>query len=131
MAVTTGAADVVVCYRALNERSGRRFLGGPLDEACAQRWASRALRAATAWLSRSSSCAHQGGLACDLDGVTVDLGEQRSTPPAVIGPLERGHLQDLQRIAGPCGDELVQLRHLADPFRGLPRGQLDATQNAT
>ncbi len=25
MAVTTGAADVVVCYRALNERSGRRF----------------------------------------------------------------------------------------------------------
>src|SRR5579871_4709497 len=25
MAVTTGAAQVVVCYRALNERSGRRF----------------------------------------------------------------------------------------------------------
>jgi acetyl-CoA acetyltransferase len=25
MAVTTGMADVVVCYRALNERSGRRF----------------------------------------------------------------------------------------------------------
>jgi acetyl-CoA acetyltransferase len=25
MAVVTGAADVVVCYRALNERSGRRF----------------------------------------------------------------------------------------------------------
>ena len=25
MAVITGAADVVVCYRALNERSGRRF----------------------------------------------------------------------------------------------------------
>jgi acetyl-CoA acetyltransferase len=25
MAVTTGVADVVVCYRALNERSGRRF----------------------------------------------------------------------------------------------------------
>jgi acetyl-CoA acetyltransferase len=25
MAVTTGAADVVVCYRAMNERSGRRF----------------------------------------------------------------------------------------------------------
>jgi acetyl-CoA acetyltransferase len=25
MAVATGAADVVVCYRALNERSGRRF----------------------------------------------------------------------------------------------------------
>ncbi len=25
MAVTTGAAEVVVCYRALNERSGRRF----------------------------------------------------------------------------------------------------------
>src|ERR1700684_3677281 len=25
MAVATGTADVVVCYRALNERSGRRF----------------------------------------------------------------------------------------------------------
>ena len=25
MAVATGAADVVICYRALNERSGRRF----------------------------------------------------------------------------------------------------------
>src|SRR4029077_13801391 len=25
MAVATGAAEVVVCYRALNERSGRRF----------------------------------------------------------------------------------------------------------
>ena len=25
MAIATGAADVVVCYRALNERSGRRF----------------------------------------------------------------------------------------------------------
>src|SRR6202161_2718512 len=25
MAIATGAADVVVCYRAMNERSGRRF----------------------------------------------------------------------------------------------------------
>src|SRR6202453_2474726 len=25
MAIATGTADVVVCYRALNERSGRRF----------------------------------------------------------------------------------------------------------
>jgi 17-hydroxy-3-oxo-4-pregnene-20-carboxyl-CoA lyase len=28
MAVTTGVADVVVCYRAMNERSGRRFGAG-------------------------------------------------------------------------------------------------------
>jgi acetyl-CoA acetyltransferase len=28
MAVATGAADVVVCYRAMNERSGRRFGAG-------------------------------------------------------------------------------------------------------
>jgi acetyl-CoA acetyltransferase len=28
MAVTTGVADVVVCYRAFNERSGHRFGGG-------------------------------------------------------------------------------------------------------
>jgi acetyl-CoA acetyltransferase len=31
MAVTTGVADVVVCYRAFNERSGRRFGAGVQD----------------------------------------------------------------------------------------------------
>ena len=31
MAVATGAADVVVCYRAFNERSGRRFGAGVQD----------------------------------------------------------------------------------------------------
>lgn len=31
MAVATGVADVVVCYRALNERSGRRFGAGVQD----------------------------------------------------------------------------------------------------
>src|SRR5262245_30126641 len=31
MAVATGAADVVVCYRAMNERSGRRFGAGVQD----------------------------------------------------------------------------------------------------
>jgi len=32
MAVTTGAADVVVCYRAFNERSGLRFGSGQLSD---------------------------------------------------------------------------------------------------
>ena len=31
MAVATGVADVVVCYRAMNERSGRRFGTGVQD----------------------------------------------------------------------------------------------------
>ena len=31
MAVATGVADVVVCYRAFNERSGRRFGAGVQD----------------------------------------------------------------------------------------------------
>jgi acetyl-CoA acetyltransferase len=31
MAVATGAADIVVCYRAFNERSGRRFGAGVQD----------------------------------------------------------------------------------------------------
>ena len=31
MAIATGAADVVVCYRAFNERSGRRFGAGVQD----------------------------------------------------------------------------------------------------
>ena len=31
MAVATGSADVVVCYRAMNERSGRRFGSGVQD----------------------------------------------------------------------------------------------------
>ena len=33
MAVATGVADVVVCYRAFNERSGRRFGAGVQDQA--------------------------------------------------------------------------------------------------
>jgi acetyl-CoA acetyltransferase len=33
MAVSTGMADVVVCYRAFNERSGRRFGAGIQDHA--------------------------------------------------------------------------------------------------
>jgi acetyl-CoA acetyltransferase len=33
MAVVSGAADVVVCYRAFNERSGRRFGAGVQDHA--------------------------------------------------------------------------------------------------
>ena len=32
MAVVTGAADVVVCYRAFNERSGLRFGSGVLSD---------------------------------------------------------------------------------------------------
>lgn len=35
MAVATGVADVVVCYRAFNERSGRRFGAGVQDQAVA------------------------------------------------------------------------------------------------
>jgi acetyl-CoA acetyltransferase len=35
MAVVTGTADVVVCYRAFNERSGRRFGAGVQDHAVA------------------------------------------------------------------------------------------------
>jgi len=35
MAVATGVADVVVCYRAMNERSGRRFGAGVQDRAFA------------------------------------------------------------------------------------------------
>jgi len=47
MAVATGAADAVVCYRAFNERSGRRFGSGVQDlpqmataEAAAYAWTS-------------------------------------------------------------------------------------------
>ena len=35
MAVASGVADVVVCYRAFNERSGRRFGAGVQDQAVA------------------------------------------------------------------------------------------------
>lgn len=47
MAVATGAADVVVCYRAFNERSGRRFGAGVQDAPTA----STAERAAFSWYS--------------------------------------------------------------------------------
>ncbi len=37
MAVATGVADVVVCYRAFNERSGFRFGGGRARDRCRPR----------------------------------------------------------------------------------------------
>jgi len=52
MAVATGTADVVVCYRALNERSGRRFgqvaaglSGMRVESAVAARWSDSAIHA--------------------------------------------------------------------------------------
>jgi acetyl-CoA acetyltransferase len=49
MAVATGVADVVVCYRAFNERSGRRFGAGVQD----QPNAATAERAQWSWYSPS------------------------------------------------------------------------------
>ncbi|MFI7008414.1 lipid-transfer protein [Streptomyces sp. NPDC050145] len=47
MAVATGAAEVVVCYRAFNERSGERYGLGQADKAMD----SSADRAAYAWMT--------------------------------------------------------------------------------
>jgi acetyl-CoA acetyltransferase len=47
MAIATGVADVVVCYRAFNERSGERYGLGQADRALA----STADRAAYSWMT--------------------------------------------------------------------------------
>ena len=57
MAVTTGVADVVVCYRAFNERSGHRFGSGlsrsePTSEGIAMSWVSTfGLMTPAAWVA--------------------------------------------------------------------------------
>jgi acetyl-CoA acetyltransferase len=57
MAVATGVADVVVCYRAFNERSGHRFGSGlsrsePTSEGIAMSWVSTfGLMTPAAWVA--------------------------------------------------------------------------------
>ena len=63
-----------------------------------------------AWLDRSLSCAHQGGLARDLDGVTVNLGEQL---PADL-ELAKAHCRSCP-LRGSCLSGAVE--------RGEPHGR--------
>jgi hypothetical protein len=100
-----GDVEVLVPVAFVEDKGGDLEVGagGPqsalgLDCPCIE------LSAMSAWLGKSCPCACQGSLACDLDRVAVDLGEQGGAPPTVIGPLERRHLHDLQGVAGPGGD---------------------------
>ncbi|ADI08385.1 lipid-transfer protein [Streptomyces bingchenggensis BCW-1] len=75
LAVATGVADVVVCYRAFNERSGRRFGSGvqhrePSAEGTALGWALPfGLLTPASWVAMAAQrYLHSYGLAPDVFG---------------------------------------------------------------
>ena len=92
MAVATGVADAVVCYRAFNERSGRRFGSGVQDipnEATAERaqfsWTSPAgLLTPAAWVAMvASRYMHLSGATSeDFGRVAVADRRHAATNPA-------------------------------------------------
>jgi acetyl-CoA acetyltransferase len=92
MAVATGAAEVVVCYRAFNERSGRRFgqpntrLGGePSSQGLEMSWhVPYGLITPAAWVAMfARRYMHQYGVASeDFGRVAVAMRRHASTNPA-------------------------------------------------
>jgi len=92
MAVATGVADVVVCYRAFNERSGRRFGSGVQDianEATAERaqfsWTSPAgLLTPASWVAMvAQRYMHlYGATSADFGAVAVADRRHAATNPA-------------------------------------------------
>ena len=111
MAVASGVADVVVCYRAFNERSGHRFGTGVQGRAPVRQRRERPLR-----VVRPPGAAHPG----------VVGGHGRPALPV----RDRGHLRGSRtggrRRPPPRGDqpEGVVLRE-ADHPRGAPGVPLD------
>ena len=92
MAVVTGAADVVVCYRAFNERSGVRFGSGVFSDAQAATaestrysWASPyGLRTPPSWVALfAQRYLHQFGATTEAFGhVAVACRKHAATNPA-------------------------------------------------
>lgn len=90
LAVATGVADVVVCYRAFNERSGRRFGSGvqhrePSAEGTALGWALPfGLLTPASWVAMAAQrYLHSYGLAPDVFGhVAVMDRRHAATNPA-------------------------------------------------
>jgi acetyl-CoA acetyltransferase len=114
MAVATGVADVVVCYRAFNERSGRRFGAGVQDipnEATAERaqfsWTSPAgLLTPASWVAMvAQRYLHDyGATSEDFGRVAVADRRHASTNPAAWfyqQPITLADHQDSRWIVEP------------------------------
>jgi acetyl-CoA acetyltransferase len=92
MAVATGAADVVVCYRALNERSGRRFgqvsvgaVAGATSSAIDSGWhypMGIATPAATVAMAARRYMHAYGATSADFGAVAVADRKHAATNPA-------------------------------------------------
>lgn len=92
MAVTSGAADVVVCYRAFNERSGLRFGSGMLSDVSASTaestrysWVSPyGLRTPASWVAMfAQRYLHRFGATSEAFGhVAVACRKHAATNPA-------------------------------------------------
>jgi len=92
MAVATGVADVVVCYRAMNERSMQRFGAGvqdrpptPTTESAHFGWyAPFGLLTPASWVAMSARryMAEYGATSADFGRVSVACREHAATNPA-------------------------------------------------
>ena len=92
MAVATGAADVVICYRALNERSGRRFgqvsvgaVQGATSSAIDSGWhypMGLATPAATVAMAARRYMHDYGATSADFGAVAVADRKHAATNPA-------------------------------------------------
>ena len=123
MAVATGVADVVVCYRALNERSGSRFgIGAGSADAGHDRTAStsagtyavRAARRRPSWVAM-----HAQRYMHEYGATTEDFGARRGRRPPARRDQPRGVvLRAADHARGPPGVALD--RRAAAPARLLP-----------
>jgi len=114
MAVTTGAADVVVCYRAFNERSGLRFGSGELSnmrsataEGTRYSWVSPyGLRTPASWIALfAQRYLHRYGATSEAFGhVAVACRRHAATNPAAHfygRPITLEDHQNSRMIADP------------------------------
>ncbi len=128
MAVATGAADVVVCYRAFNERSGRRFGTGVQDidsAATAERaqfsWTtSFGLVTPAAWVAMvAQRYMHLSG-ATSEDFGTVAVADRRH---AATNPLAWFYEQPITLAEHQASRWIVEPLHLLDCCQESDGGQ--------
>ena len=94
----------------------------------------RGQRSRMVLFGQSSPCVpllalHDGQMTLQFDGVALDFLKQFRRSAAMLAPLERRHLYDLERVAGLSVHEYTKVVDLAMPLRDLTfsesyRGQL-------
>lgn len=105
LAVASGVADVVVCYRAFNERSGRRFGSGvqrrePTAEGAALGWnLPSGLLTPASWVAMAAQrYLHAYGLGPEVFGHVAVVDRRRGAEPGGVLPREADHARRPRRL---------------------------------